>query len=81
MLRQSRKERGREKGTSSLDKYRRSGQTFRTETFVSGGKDLWYLVRGGGYGYLNVDSHHMVRGPLHKALVTSWKEDDKGPTT
>ncbi|MHC4993841.1 MAG: DUF1549 domain-containing protein, partial [Planctomycetota bacterium] len=69
---------GRQTGTSSLDKFIRSGQTFRTDTFVVESENLWYLVRGAGYAYLNVDSHHMIRGPLHAKLVTSWNDDMPG---
>jgi hypothetical protein len=69
---------GRQTGSSSLDKFMRPGQTFRTDTFVIESENLWYLVRGAGYAYLNVDSHHMVRGPLHGKLVNNWRDDTPG---
>jgi hypothetical protein len=35
---------------------------------------LWYLVRGAGTAFAEVDGHRMVEGPLHKATRTGWKD-------
>ena len=38
---------------------------------VTAGK-VFYLVKGSGRAYAAVDSHVMIQGPLHAALVKSF---------
>jgi hypothetical protein len=51
-----------------------AGQTLHTPTFHLTGGKLYYLVRGAGHAYAAVDSHRMINGPLHGALVRSWED-------
>ena len=51
----------------------RSGQTLRTADFELGAPRLWYLVRGAGRAYAVVNSHLIVNGPLHGALLHEWE--------
>ncbi|MFT7669371.1 MAG: hypothetical protein ACI8X5_002071 [Planctomycetota bacterium] len=44
------------------------GRMFRTPTFGLSGERLSVLVRGQGFVYAAVDSHRLVKGPLHAAL-------------
>jgi hypothetical protein len=52
-----------------------AGKTLRTPPLTLTRSKLWYLVRGAGSAFAEVDSHRMVAGPLHKATVLSWKEE------
>jgi hypothetical protein len=49
-----------------------SGRTLRTPTVTLSNGRLFYLVRGAGHAYAAVDSHRLIAGPLHGALVQSW---------
>jgi hypothetical protein len=53
-----------------------AGCTLRTPTFTVEHAKLGYLVRGAGHAHASVDSHRMIHGPLHGALVRSWPEGD-----
>ncbi|HEX7899494.1 MAG TPA: DUF1549 and DUF1553 domain-containing protein, partial [Planctomycetota bacterium] len=48
--------------------------TVRTPQFTLKHGVLWYLVRGAGAAFAEVDGHRMVEGPLHKATRASWKD-------
>ena len=52
-----------------LSKWNRAGRTVRTKTFAINRKAAYYLVRGVGHAYAVVDSHRMINGPLHGALM------------
>ncbi|MEX0585066.1 MAG: DUF1553 domain-containing protein, partial [Pirellulales bacterium] len=39
---------------------------------------LYYLVEGAGNAYAAVDSHLVINGPLHAALLKSWNDDTPG---
>jgi hypothetical protein len=39
-------------------------------------ESLWYLVRGSGRAYAVVDSHLIINGPLHGALLNQWAAAD-----
>ncbi|WP_425618349.1 PSD1 and planctomycete cytochrome C domain-containing protein [Anatilimnocola sp. NA78] len=47
----------------------RAGRTIRSATFVVKDGPVHYLVKGAGQVYAAVDSHAMLNGPLHGALV------------
>jgi hypothetical protein len=54
-----------------------AGQMLRTPTFTVTRGRLAYLVRGSGHAFASVEQHRMINGPLHGALVKSWKGTDK----
>jgi hypothetical protein len=64
---------GRDMG--KLGEWERSEQTLRTPDVKLAGERLWYLVKGAGRAYAAVDSHLMIRGPLHAALLREWKAE------
>jgi hypothetical protein len=64
-----------ERDVGKLGEWERSGQTLRTPDVKLTGERLWYLVKGPGRAYAAVDSHLIVRGPLHGALLHEWKAD------
>ncbi|MFT7539081.1 MAG: hypothetical protein ACI9K5_000030 [Gammaproteobacteria bacterium] len=53
------------------------GRMFRTPTFEVQKDSLEVLVRGKGFLYGAVDSHRIVRGPLHAALCRSFDTGDE----
>lgn len=58
----------------NLGKWDRGEKTLRTpETVVTAGR-LWYLVKGAGRAYAVVNSHLLVNGPLHGALLREWND-------
>jgi hypothetical protein len=58
-----------------LGEWERSEQTLRTPDVKLAGERLWYLVKGAVRAYAVVDSHLMIRGPLHGTLLKDWKAD------
>lgn len=50
-----------------------AGRSLRTKTFAVGTGKLFYLVSGSGRAYAAVDSHRLINGPLHGALLRSWE--------
>ncbi len=56
-----------------LGKWDRGEKTLKTPEFTLDKGRLWYLVRGAGRAYAVVNSHLMVHGPLHAALLKEWK--------
>ncbi len=56
-----------------LGTWERSEQTLRTPEVTLAGERLWYLVKGSGRAYAAVNSHLIVAGPLHGALLREWK--------
>ena len=65
-----------ERDYGKLGGWDRSGRTLRTPDVTLSSKSLWYLVRGSGRAYAVVNSHLMVFGPLHGALLTEWTAKD-----
>ena len=61
-----------------LGGWERAGQTLRTPEVTLGSGRLWYLARGAGRVYAAVNSHLMIAGPLHGALLTEWTDGQKG---
>ena len=55
-----------------LNTWNRSGQTLRTPNVTLKSGRLWYQVRGAGRAYAVVDSHLIIQGPLHGALLHQW---------
>ncbi|MDP6929745.1 MAG: PSD1 and planctomycete cytochrome C domain-containing protein [Planctomycetota bacterium] len=53
-----------------------AGRTLRTRSFTLAGGKLHYLVRGNGHVYAAIDSHRMVKGPLHKASLLNISAGD-----
>ncbi len=64
---------GRDHG--KLGTWERSEQTLRTPEVTLAGERLWYLVKGAGRAYAVVNSHLVIAGPLHGALLREWKAD------
>lgn len=64
---------GQERDHGKLGEWARSGQTLRTPEFQLASNGLWYLVRGSGRAYAAVNSHLVVAGPLHAAVLKEWK--------
>ncbi len=64
---------GGDRDTGRLGGWERSEQTLRSPDFRLAQAKLWYLVRGAGRAYACVDSHLMVNGPLHGALLHEWR--------
>ncbi len=58
-----------------LGTWERSEQTLRTPDVTLAGERLWYLVKGAGRAYAAVNSHLIVAGPLHGALLKEWKAE------
>jgi hypothetical protein len=62
-----------EEDVGTLGKWQRAGQTIRTPDVTLKAKSLWYLVKGSGRAYAAVNSHLIVKGPLHGAVLKEWK--------
>ncbi|MCA8998241.1 MAG: PSD1 domain-containing protein [Planctomycetaceae bacterium] len=45
------------------------GALLATPSFEIQSGRIWCLIRGGGNTYVAVDSHHLIRGPLHGSLT------------
>ena len=58
-----------EKDNGGIGGWERGEQTLRTPEFTLKTGRLWYLIKGGGRAYAPVDSHLVVVGPLHGALI------------
>ena len=69
----------RAKGTAAepgrLSKWDRAGKAIRTPTFEISENTVHCLVQGTGHLYAVVDSHRMINGPLHGALLSDIKGD------
>ena len=63
---------GTEKDHGGLGNWDRSGQTFRTPEVTLKTGQVWYLVRGSGRTYAAVNSHLVIAGPLHGAVLKEW---------
>jgi hypothetical protein len=61
-----------------LGTWDRAGQTLRTPEFTLRSGRLWYLADGAGRAYASVQSHLLIAGPLHGALLTEWTDGGKG---
>jgi len=66
---------GAERDHGKLGEKERGERTLRTPEFTMKGDRLWYLVKGAGTAYAVVDSHLVVAGPLHGAVITEWKAE------
>jgi cytochrome c553 len=64
---------GAENDPGALAGWVRAGRTLATPTFTLTSGKLFYLVRGAGHAYAAVDDHLMIEGPLHRALVNSFR--------
>ena len=53
-------------------KWDRAGKTLRTRTFEIQHGQIAFLVRGKGLAYAVVDSHRMLNGPLHGAVLKEF---------
>jgi hypothetical protein len=65
-----------ERDPARLGEWERSGQTLRTPDVTLKADRLWYLVKGAGHAYAAVNSHVLINGPLHGALLKDWKAPD-----
>jgi cytochrome c553 len=66
---------GVERDVGTLGEWERSGQTLRTPDVTLTTGSLWYLARGPVRAYAAVDSHLIVKGPLHGELLREFKDD------
>ena len=64
-----------QKDAGSLDATSRSNGMLKTKRFRLQSGRIRYLIRGSVKVYAAVDSHLMVAGPLHGALVKTFKPD------
>jgi hypothetical protein len=64
---------GNEHDHGALGGWERSGNVIRTPDVTLRAGSLWYLVRGPGRAYAAVNSHLVIAGPLHGALLKEWK--------
>lgn len=55
-----------------LGTWDRPGRTLRTPETTLVEPKLWYLVRGSGRAYATINSHLVIAGPLHGALLLQW---------
>ena len=67
---------GADRDVGGLGGWERSEQTLRTRDFTLKASNLWYLVRGPLRAYAAVDSHLIVQGPLHGALLREVKDEN-----
>ncbi len=67
-----------ERDHGRLGTWERSGQTLRTPELTLKSGRIWYLARGAGRAYAAVNSHLLIAGPLHGALLTEWTDGNKG---
>jgi hypothetical protein len=66
---------GTERDYGGLGGWDRAGSTLRTPEVTLGSGKVWYLVKGSGRVYAVVNSHLIVGGPLHGAVLREWKGD------
>jgi cytochrome c553 len=65
----------REPGSVSWD---RAGRTLATATVTLERSAIYSLVRGSGHAWAVVDSHRLIKGPLHGRQLISWRADGDG---
>ncbi|MEK6262202.1 MAG: PSD1 and planctomycete cytochrome C domain-containing protein [Planctomycetota bacterium] len=58
-----------------LGEWHRHGRMVRSPEFTLTKGTLWYLVRGSVRAYAAVNSHLVLAGPLHGAVVREFKHD------
>ncbi len=63
---------GTDKDHGGLGNWDRTGQTLRTAEVTLKAGTVWYLVRGSGRAYAAVNSHLVIAGPLHSAVLKEW---------
>ncbi|HEY1783891.1 MAG TPA: DUF1549 domain-containing protein, partial [Pirellulales bacterium] len=68
---------GTERDYGGLGNWDRAGCTLRTPEVTLGSGRVWFLVKGSGRVYAVVNSHLIVGGPLHGAVLKEWKGDAK----
>ena len=59
-----------------MGEWHRHGRMVRSPEFSMNSGRLWYLVRGSVRAYAVVNSHLVVAGPLHGALLREFKHAD-----
>jgi hypothetical protein len=69
---------GTERDHGRLGGWDRAGQTLRSPEFTIGSGRLWYLAKGAGRVHAVVNSHLLIAGPLHGALLTEWTDGERG---
>jgi hypothetical protein len=63
---------GTDKDHGGLGNWDRMGQTLRTAEVTLKTGNVWYLVRGSGRAYAAINSHLVIAGPLHSAVLKEW---------
>ncbi|HEV7401749.1 MAG TPA: PSD1 and planctomycete cytochrome C domain-containing protein [Chthoniobacteraceae bacterium] len=63
------------KDYARLGAWERGEQTLRTPDVTLTEDAIWFLARGAGRAYAVVNSHLLIRGPLHAALLQTWKTE------
>ncbi|MCE9527564.1 MAG: PSD1 and planctomycete cytochrome C domain-containing protein [Planctomycetales bacterium] len=63
---------GTDKDHGGLGNWDRMGQTLRTAEVTLKTGNVWYLVRGSGRAYAAINSHLVIAGPLHGAILREW---------
>ncbi len=67
---------GNQNDSGSQGGTKRAGRMIRTPTFTIRSGQIHYLFEGEAQVYAAVDSHLMVKGPLHGGLVTTISADE-----
>jgi mono/diheme cytochrome c family protein len=70
------KSEGGDRDVGKLGAWDRAGRTLRTPEVTLSSENLWYLVRGSGHAYAAINSHLIINGPLHGALLKEWTAKD-----
>ncbi len=60
----------------TLGRFQSYGQMVRTPEFTLTTRNVWYLVKGSVRAYAAVNSHLVIAGPLHGALLREYQQSD-----
>ena len=67
---------GTEVDNGTLGVWQQYGRMVRTPEFTSSKRNVWYLIKGSVRAYASVNSHLIVVGPLHGAVLREFKHAD-----
>ena len=67
---------GTEVDNGTLGAWQQYGRMVRTPEFTSSKRNVWYLIKGSVRAYASVNSHLIVVGPLHGAVLREYKHAD-----
>jgi Protein of unknown function (DUF1553)/Protein of unknown function (DUF1549)/Planctomycete cytochrome C len=67
---------GTEVDNGTLGAWQQYGRMVRTPEFTLSKRKVWYLIKGSVRAYASVNSHLIVVGPLHGAVLREYKHAD-----